>query len=57
MINAGDWDRDGAGDVIARGSDGALWLYRGNGAGQLAEPTADRRRASVASPASRRSAT
>lgn len=39
MINAGDWDRDGAGDVIARGSDGGLWLYRGNGAGQLAEPT------------------
>ena len=39
MINAGDWDRDGAGDVIARGSDGGLWLYRGNGAGQLGEPT------------------
>jgi hypothetical protein len=39
MINAGDWDRDGAGDVIARGSDGGLWLYRGNGAGQLAEST------------------
>ena len=36
MINAGDWDRDGAGDVIARGTDGGLWLYRGNGAGQLA---------------------
>ena len=39
LINAGDWDRDGAGDVIARRTDGALFLYRGNGAGQLAEPS------------------
>jgi len=39
IINAGDWDRDGAGDVIDRGSDGGLWLHRGNGAGQLAAPT------------------
>ncbi|MEO5664714.1 MAG: FG-GAP-like repeat-containing protein [Nocardioides sp.] len=39
IINAGDWDRDGAGDVITRGADGALWLYHGNGAGQLAAPT------------------
>lgn len=38
MINAGDWDRDGLGDVIARGSDGNLRLYRGNGAGLLGEP-------------------
>lgn len=38
IINAGDWDRDGAGDVITRVSDGGMWLYRGNGAGQLAEP-------------------
>ncbi|EON23067.1 N-acetylmuramoyl-L-alanine amidase [Nocardioides sp. CF8] len=40
IINAGDWDRDGAGDVITRRTDGSLWLYRGNGAGQLASPTA-----------------
>lgn len=39
IINAGDWDRDGAGDVITRRGDGGLWLYRGNGAGQLAAPT------------------
>ncbi len=39
IINAGDWDQDGAGDVIARNADGTLWLYRGNGAGQLAAPT------------------
>ncbi len=38
IINAGDWDRDGAGDVITRGTDGSLNLYRGNGAGQLSEP-------------------
>ncbi|QIK75594.1 FG-GAP-like repeat-containing protein [Nocardioides piscis] len=39
LINAGDWDRDGAGDVISRSTDGILWLYRGNNAGQLAAPT------------------
>ena len=37
IINAGDWDRDGAGDVITRRSDGSLWLYRGNNAGLLVE--------------------
>ena len=40
IINAGDWDRDGAGDVITRASDGTLQLYRGNNAGQLTGPTA-----------------
>ncbi|PUA81947.1 FG-GAP-like repeat-containing protein [Nocardioides currus] len=38
IINAGDWDKDGSGDVITRTGDGNLWLYRGNGAGQLASP-------------------
>lgn len=38
LINAGDWDRDGSGDVITRTVDGNLWLYRGNNAGQLASP-------------------
>lgn len=38
LINAGDWDRDGTGDVIARATDGTLRLYRGNGAGGLSEP-------------------
>jgi hypothetical protein len=38
IISAGDWDRDGAGDVITRGSDGTLQLYRGNNAGQLTAP-------------------
>ncbi|KRF29390.1 FG-GAP-like repeat-containing protein [Nocardioides sp. Soil805] len=40
ILNVGDWDRDGSGDVIARGSDGTLSLYRGNGQGQLNPPVA-----------------
>lgn len=36
LINAGDWNRDGAGDVIQRSTDGTLQLFTGNGAGQLA---------------------
>ena len=44
VINAGDWDRDGAGDVITRGSDGGLLLYRGNGAGPAGRAHRDRRR-------------
>lgn len=39
LITAGDWDRDGSGDVISQTKDGGLWLYRGNGTGQLAAPT------------------
>ena len=31
-------NRDGAGDVITRRSDGSLWLYRGNNTGVLTEP-------------------
>lgn len=39
VLNAGDWDRDGFGDVITRNKkNGALSLWRGNGTGKLAEP-------------------
>jgi hypothetical protein len=40
LLNVGDWNRDGAGDVVARLADGSLSLYAGNGAGQLGAPTA-----------------
>ena len=36
ILNAGDVDRDGAGDVLTRNAAGQLWLFRGNNAGQLA---------------------
>lgn len=36
ILNAGDVDRDGAGDVLTRDTAGQLWLFRGNGQGQLA---------------------
>jgi hypothetical protein len=40
VLNVGDWDRDGFGDVITRsGSTGALSLYRGLGNGRFAAPT------------------
>jgi hypothetical protein len=39
ILNAGDVDRDGLGDVLARDTAGQLWLHRGNGAGQLAAGT------------------
>lgn len=39
LLNAGDWDRDGHGDVIVRNKDtGALTLRRGDGTGQFAKP-------------------
>lgn len=39
VLNAGDWDRDGFGDVIARHkTSGALYLWRGDGTGKLAAP-------------------
>jgi hypothetical protein len=39
LLNAGDWDRDGYGDVITRSkADGALYLRRGDGAGHLGKP-------------------
>ncbi|MBC7275496.1 FG-GAP-like repeat-containing protein [Nocardioides sp.] len=33
LMNAGDWNRDGKGDLLAKLSDGTLRLYRGNGSG------------------------
>jgi hypothetical protein len=40
LLAAGDWDRDGYGDVITRrASTGALYLRRGNGHGRLGAPT------------------
>jgi hypothetical protein len=39
LLNAGDWNRDGHGDVITRsGRTGLLFLYRGNGGGRFAAP-------------------
>ncbi|MFC6696686.1 FG-GAP-like repeat-containing protein [Nocardioides daphniae] len=38
VINAGDFDGDGHGDVISIRDDGALQLRRGNGTGRLANP-------------------
>jgi len=35
ILNAGDWDRDGHGDVLTRQANGALVLWRGNGQGRL----------------------
>jgi hypothetical protein len=40
LLNAGDVNRDGYNDVVTRHRDGSLWLYAGNGAGQLARRTA-----------------
>ncbi|WP_110182715.1 FG-GAP-like repeat-containing protein [Nocardioides solisilvae] len=39
VLNAGDWDRDGFGDVVTRQTDGRLLLWHGNGQGQLAAPS------------------
>jgi hypothetical protein len=33
LMNAGDWNRDGKGDILAKLSDGTVRLYRGNGSG------------------------
>ena len=39
VLNAGDWDRDGFGDVINRNANtGALFLRRGDGKGHFAKP-------------------
>jgi hypothetical protein len=36
LLNAGDWDRDGAGDILARNAtNGALYLRRGDGQGHF----------------------
>jgi hypothetical protein len=33
LLGPGDWDGDGRADLLARGSDGTLYMYRGNGKG------------------------
>jgi hypothetical protein len=39
VLNAGDWDGDGHGDVITRSArSGRLFLFRGNGTGHFAAP-------------------
>ena len=35
ILNAGDVNRDGLGDVVTRDTAGQLWLFTGNGQGQL----------------------
>ena len=35
ILNAGDVNRDGLGDVVTRDTGGQLWLFAGNGQGQL----------------------
>ncbi len=40
VLNPGDWDRDGHGDLLyRRGSDGSLWLRRGEGDGRFGSAT------------------
>ena len=38
VLNAGDWDGDGDGDIIMRGKKGVLWLYPGDGSGLFTSP-------------------
>lgn len=38
LLNAGDWDGDGRGDVITRSVDGRLYLYRGGVRSRLQAP-------------------
>ncbi|WP_426244852.1 FG-GAP-like repeat-containing protein [Nocardioides sp. LHG3406-4] len=38
LLNVGDWDRDGFGDVITREANGTMQLRRGDGQGHLAAP-------------------
>jgi hypothetical protein len=39
ILNAGDINRDGFGDVLTRDSSGQLWLFAGTGTGTLAAGT------------------
>jgi hypothetical protein len=39
ILNAGDVNRDGFGDVLTRDGSGQLWLFTGNGTGALAAGT------------------
>ncbi|CAA9419108.1 FG-GAP-like repeat-containing protein [uncultured Nocardioides sp.] len=38
LLNVGDWNRDGFGDVISRETNGTMQLRRGDGQGHLAPP-------------------
>ncbi|MDF1606361.1 FG-GAP-like repeat-containing protein [Nocardioides sp. YIM 152315] len=38
LLNAGDWDRDGVGDLVSRTTGGVLELRRGDGAGHFGAP-------------------
>ncbi len=40
LLNAGDVNRDGFGDVLGRNASGQLFLFAGNGTGALAQPDA-----------------
>jgi len=33
IISSGDFSGDGKSDLLARGRDGTLWMYAGNGTG------------------------
>ena len=39
LLNAGDINRDGFGDVVTRDDAGQLWVFHGNGQGQLSPGT------------------
>jgi FG-GAP-like repeat/Tachylectin len=41
LLAPGDWNGDGKADVLARASDGTLYLYRGNGTGGWITGTAE----------------
>ena len=38
IISSGDFNGDAKSDVLARGRDGTLWLYPGNGTGGFQAP-------------------
>ena len=38
LLNVGDWDGDGHGDVMTRRASGAMWLYAGKGRDRFAAP-------------------
>ena len=39
LLNVGDWNGDGHGDVMTRRASGAMWLYAGRGRDRFAGPT------------------
>ena len=38
LLNVGDWNGDGHGDLMARRASGAMWLYAGRGGDRFAAP-------------------